>query len=126
MLPMHILKGKKMPGQMGNVKRTVQNLEIISVDTENSVILVKGNVPGPKKSFVMIRTAVKRPDEKNTTEELITYTTEQPTEEVVEENKVEETPVEETKEEVVEEVKEEKKEETVEEKEETPTEEAAE
>ena len=126
MLPMHVLKGKKMPGQMGNVKRTVQNLEIISVDTENSVILVKGNVPGPKKSFVMIRTAVKRPDEKNTTEELITYTTEQPTEEVVEETKVEETPVEETKEEVVEEEKVEKKEETVEEKEETPTEEAAE
>ncbi|MBQ2640010.1 MAG: 50S ribosomal protein L3 [Bacilli bacterium] len=119
MLPMHVLKGKKMPGQMGNVKRTVQNLEIISVDTENSVILVKGNVPGPKKSFVMIRTAVKRPDEKNTSEELITYTTE---EEKVE-APVEETPVEETKEEVVEEEKVEKKEETAEEKEETPTEE---
>lgn len=59
MLPMHVLKGKKMPGQMGNVARTVQNLEIISVDTENNVILVKGNVPGPKKSLVMIRTAVK-------------------------------------------------------------------
>ena len=58
MLPMHVLKGKKMPGQMGNVQRTVQSLEIVSVDTENSVILVKGNVPGPKKSLVMIRTAV--------------------------------------------------------------------
>ena len=64
MLPMHVLKGKKMPGQMGNVQRTVQNLEIVSVDTENNVILVKGNVPGPKKSLVMIRTAVKMPNAK--------------------------------------------------------------
>ena len=36
MLPMHVLKGKKMPGQMGNVQRTVQNLEIVSIDTENN------------------------------------------------------------------------------------------
>ena len=43
LLPMHVLKGKKMPGQMGNVKRTVQNLEVVSIDTENNVILVKGN-----------------------------------------------------------------------------------
>ena len=80
MLPMHVLKGKKMPGQMGNVRRTVQNLEIISVDTENNVILVKGNVPGPKKSLVMIRTAVKKPGAKNEAADLITYV-----EEVVEE-----------------------------------------
>ena len=73
MLPMHVLKGKKMPGQMGNVQRTVQNLEIISVDTENNVILVKGNVPGPKKSYVMIRTAVKKKDAKNAAADLITY-----------------------------------------------------
>lgn len=88
MLPMHVLKGKKMPGQMGNVKRTVQNLEIVSVDTENSVILVKGNVPGPKKSLVMIHTAVKRPNQKNDPANLVTYveekveeTVEAPTEE---------------------------------------------
>ena len=93
MLPMHVLKGKKMPGQMGNVQRTVQNLEIISVDTENNVILVKGNVPGPKKSFVMIRTAVKKKDAKNDAADLITYV------EVVEEP----TPAEEVNE-VVEEV----------------------
>ena len=89
MLPMHVLKGKKMPGQMGNVQRTVQNLEIISVDTENNVILVKGNVPGAKKSLVMIRTAVKKPDAKNNAADLITYV-----EEVVEDKsdeKVEET-----------------------------------
>lgn len=73
MLPMHVLKGKKMPGQMGNVQRTVQNLEIVSVDTENSVILVKGNVPGPKKSLVMIRTAVKKPTAKNNAADLISY-----------------------------------------------------
>ncbi len=73
LLPMHVLKGKKMPGQMGNVQRTVQNLEIVSVDTENSVILVKGNVPGTKKSFVMIRTAVKNPDAKREAANLVTY-----------------------------------------------------
>ena len=99
LLPMHVLKGKKMPGQMGNVQRTVQNLEIVSVDTENSVILVKGNVPGPKKSLVMIRTAVKNPEGKNTAADLISYVevVETPVEEnneVVEE--VVETPVEET------------------------------
>ena len=73
MLPMHVLKGKKMPGQMGNVQRTVQNLEIVAVDVENSVILVKGNVPGPKKSLVMIRTAVKKPNEKNSAADLVSY-----------------------------------------------------
>ena len=110
MLPMHVLKGKKMPGQMGNVQRTVQNLEIVSVDTENSVILVKGNVPGPKKSLVIIRTAVKRPNEKNNAKELITYVEETPVEEevqeetVVEEEVQEEVPVEETTEETNEEV----------------------
>lgn len=73
MLPMHVLKGKKMPGQMGNVARTVQNLEIISVDTENNVILVKGNVPGPKKSLVMIRAAVKKPNVKKEAADLVSY-----------------------------------------------------
>ncbi len=103
MLPMHVLKGKKMPGQMGNVKRTVQNLEIVSVDTENSVILVKGNVPGAKKSLVMIRTAVKNPDAKNNAADLVTYAAEV-VEEVKENTEVAETPevVEETTEEVTE------------------------
>jgi large subunit ribosomal protein L3 len=73
MLPMHVLKGKKMPGQMGNVKRTVQNLEIVSIDKENNVILIKGNVPGPKQSLVIIRTAVKNPDVVKTPADLITY-----------------------------------------------------
>ena len=92
LLPMHVLKGKKMPGQMGNVQRTVQNLEVVSVDTENSVILVKGNVPGNKKSLVMIRTAVKNPTTKNEAAKLVSYVVEEPVaEEVVEETATEET-----------------------------------
>ena len=88
LLPMHVLKGKKMPGQMGNVQRTVQNLEIVSVDTENNVILIKGNVPGPKKSLVMIRTAVKMPNVKKEAAELVSYV-EPVVEEVTEEQTVE-------------------------------------
>ena len=57
--PSRVFKGKHMPGQMGNVKVTVQNLEIVSVDPENNLILVKGSVPGPKKSLVTIRESVK-------------------------------------------------------------------
>lgn len=73
MLPMHVLKGKKLPGHMGNVMTTVQNLEVVDVDLENNVILIKGNVPGPKKSLVMIRTSVKKGEKVNETEELISY-----------------------------------------------------
>ena len=92
MRPMHVLKGKKLPGQMGNVAATVQNLEIVAVDLENNVILVKGNVPGPKKGLVVIKTAVKNKDKKNTPADLITYEEEKETFEV-------ETPTEEVKEE---------------------------
>ena len=70
---MHVLKGKKLPGQMGNVNATVQNLEIVAVDLENNVILIKGNVPGPKESLVVIKTAVKKPGKKNPAKDLITY-----------------------------------------------------
>ena len=73
MRPMHVLKGKKLPGQMGNVNATVQNLEIVAVDLENNVILIKGNVPGPKESLVVIKTAVKKPGKKNPAKDLITY-----------------------------------------------------
>lgn len=48
-----------MPGQMGNVKVTVQNLEIVRVDAEKNLILVKGAVPGPKKACVIIKESVK-------------------------------------------------------------------
>ena len=73
MRPMQVLKGKKLPGQMGNVASTVQNLEVIAVDLENNVILIKGNVPGPKKGLVVIKTAVKKPGKKNSAADLITY-----------------------------------------------------
>ena len=78
MRPMHVLKGKKLPGQMGNVKRTVQNLEIVQIDMENNCILVKGNVPGAKKSLVLIKTAVKMPDKKKEKADLISYKEETP------------------------------------------------
>jgi large subunit ribosomal protein L3 len=48
-----------MPGHMGHVKVTVQNLEIVRVDAENNLLLVKGSVPGPKKSLVTIKESVK-------------------------------------------------------------------
>ena len=90
LLPMHVLKGKKLPGHMGAQACTIQNLEVVDVDLENNVILVKGNVPGPKQSLVMIRTSVKKGEKINETEELISYV------EVVE------TPVEAAEEEVAE------------------------
>ena len=110
MRPMHVLKGKKLPGQMGNVQRTVQNLEVVSIDTENNVILIKGNVPGPKKSFVVIRESVKGLPKREAVK-LVSYVTEEEpvvedqvesTNEAVEntevvEEQVVETPVEETK-----------------------------
>lgn len=57
--PMHVFKGKALPGRMGGEKVTVQNLQVVKVDTERNVILVKGNVPGAKKSFVKITSAIK-------------------------------------------------------------------
>ena len=57
--PSKVFKGKKMPGHMGAKQITVQNLEIVKVDVENNLILVKGAVPGPKKSLVTIKETVK-------------------------------------------------------------------
>ena len=57
--PSKVFKGKKMPGQMGNKQITIQNLEIVKVDVENNLILVKGAVPGPKKSLVTLKETVK-------------------------------------------------------------------
>lgn len=48
-----------MPGQMGNKRITIQNLEVVRVDAENNLLLIKGSVPGPKKSLVTIKEAVK-------------------------------------------------------------------
>ena len=57
--PSRVFKGKGMPGHMGHVKATVQNLEIVRVDAENNLLLIKGAVPGPKKSLVTIKESVK-------------------------------------------------------------------
>ena len=57
--PSKVFKGKKMPGQMGNKKITIQNLEVVRVDAENNLLLVKGSVPGPKKCLVTIKETVK-------------------------------------------------------------------
>jgi len=110
MLPMHVLKGKKLPGHMGHKLITVQNLEIVEIDLDNNIILVKGNVPGPKKSLVIIKSAVKHDGKVNAQDELVTYITEEPvveeTTEVAEEVTEPETEAEvETTEEVKEETK---------------------
>ena len=57
--PGRVFKGKKMPGHMGNVKVTVQNLEVVRIDADKNLILIKGAVPGPKKSLVMLKESVK-------------------------------------------------------------------
>ncbi|MDF2947639.1 MAG: ribosomal protein [Bacillales bacterium] len=57
--PNRVFKGKKLAGQMGGTRITVQNLAIVKVDVEKNLLLIKGNVPGAKKSLVMVRSAVK-------------------------------------------------------------------
>ncbi len=57
--PSRVFKGKGMPGHMGAVKITTQNLEVVKVDADQNLILVKGSVPGPKKSLVTIKESVK-------------------------------------------------------------------
>ena len=57
--PSKTFKNKRMPGHMGNVSRTVMNLEIVKVMPEKNIILVKGGIPGPNKGTVVIRNAVK-------------------------------------------------------------------
>ena len=57
--PARIKPGKKMPGRMGGVTKTVQNLEFVKYDAENNVILIKGSVPGANNSYVIVKNAVK-------------------------------------------------------------------
>ena len=63
--PGKVFKGKKMAGQMGAKRVTIQNLEIVSVDDENGLILVQGSVPGPKNGWILLSDAIKKktPDE---------------------------------------------------------------
>ena len=58
--PSRVLKGKKLPGHMGAERVTVQNLDVVSVDTENNIIAVRGAVPGPKGGLVIICDSVKK------------------------------------------------------------------
>ena len=73
MRPMRVFKGKNLPGHMGVEAVTIQNLVVVGVDLENNCLLIKGNVPGPKKSLVMIKTAVKNADKVKDMEELVCY-----------------------------------------------------
>ncbi len=57
--PNHVLKGTKLPGHMGHETVTIQNLAVVKVDPERNLLMIKGNVPGPKKGMVMVRNAVK-------------------------------------------------------------------
>ena len=58
--PGKVFKGKKMAGHMGSKKVTVQNLKVIEVDEENSLLVIKGSVPGKKNSIILIKDAVKK------------------------------------------------------------------
>ncbi len=58
--PNRIRKGKKMPGRMGHDTVTIQNLLVVSSDADKNILLIKGNVPGPNKSLVVVRNAVKK------------------------------------------------------------------
>lgn len=89
MLPKRVLKGKNLPGHMGDETVTIQNLEIVEVNVNENYILVSGNIPGPKKSLVLIKSAVKN-SRKASPKELITYEEETIVDEVVEETSVEE------------------------------------
>ncbi len=122
MLPKRVLKGKKLPGHMGVETVTIQNLEIIEVNTVDNYILVSGNIPGAKNSLVYIRTAVKNSRKENPKElkayeeEKVETVVDEVVEEVKETTNVENTTVEEPATEVqetqeVEENKEETKEE---------------
>jgi len=57
--PNHVRKGKKLPGHMGVETVTIQNLEVIKVDLERNVLLIKGSIPGPKRGLVIVRRGVK-------------------------------------------------------------------
>ena len=58
--PSRVMKGKGMPGHMGSVQVTVQNLNVVKVDAENNLIAVKGAVPGPNGGLLVIKSAVKK------------------------------------------------------------------
>jgi len=86
--PGRVFKGKKMAGHMGNVRRTAQNLEIIDIDTEKNLLLIKGAVPGHPGSDVIVKLAVKYKDQE------ITLSNPDQTEQIPAESQTEQTPAE--------------------------------
>ena len=77
MRPMRVFKGRGLPSHMGVLTVTIQNLEIVAVDVENNAILVKGNIPGPKKGLVIIKSAVKNMGKVNKRAELVKWAKEE-------------------------------------------------
>ena len=73
MRPMRVFRGRGLPSHMGVLTVTIQNLEIVMVDTLNNAILVKGNIPGPKKGLVIIKSSVKNPGKVNKRAELVKW-----------------------------------------------------
>lgn len=61
LFPGTVMRGMKMPGHMGQVRRTVQNLEVVQVRPEENILLIKGSIPGPEGDYVIIRESKKRP-----------------------------------------------------------------
>lgn len=90
MRPMRVFKGKKLPGHMGHVSVTMQNLEVVAVMKDENVILIKGNVPGPKKSLVIIKSAIKNEGKIKETLELVSFEEPKAIEEVEETTETEE------------------------------------
>ena len=84
MLPKRVLKGKNLPGHMGFETVTIQNLEIIDINTTDNYILVSGNIPGAKNSLVLIKSAVKN-NKKTNPKTLLSYENNTVVDEVVEE-----------------------------------------
>ena len=87
MLAKRVLKGKNLPGHMGNETVTIQNLEIVEVNANENYILVSGNVPGPKNSLVLVKSAVKNSRNKDP-KEIIVFEEETIVDEVVEAQEV--------------------------------------
>lgn len=95
MLPKRVLKGKKLPGHMGSETITIQNLQVVEVNSDENYILISGNIPGPKNSLVLIKTAVKGNGKKSefeviSYEETVVDAVEETVETPVEENGQEE------------------------------------
>ena len=84
MLPKRVLKGKNLPGHMGFETVTIQNLEIIDINTTDNYILVSGNIPGAKNSLVLIKSAVKN-NKKTNPKTLLSYENNTVVDEVIEE-----------------------------------------